>query len=131
MNSDSEYRRIFDDFADVNVYLASLEIVKQVETLMFHRVSKGDHEGSAHAKLFRFQYATFYVAWLTQNVHCSDAEIIALANEGVDPQKLRQLHVRVGVIRKRFTAERKMRRKLHRRREFTEYVLDALLQGTT
>ena len=113
---EQSYRRIFDERADLTVFLAALEICKNVESAMLaYQMKSSQHEPRNYATLFRFLYATLYVAAASRSEHCTDAQIVEIWRAGVDTGILAKVDQLVDAARKAYSGGV---RKLHRNEFF-------------
>lgn len=124
MHVDAQYRRIFDHRADINVFLAVIELCKAIEATMLQ--DNPPWQAISHRNyvtLYRFLYAALYVAGMTRSIHCSDGALIALSKQPIDTGVLAEVHRIVRDLSTRYRVEKGITRRLRRNAAFQDDAL--------
>jgi hypothetical protein len=127
--SRARYRSIFCDDYDLGMYLGALEFCKTLEHEMIEqRLTFEPYEPRSFATMYRFLYAHVYALLQCGRVARTDLEISSLAKSGVDPTVLRSVHDRIVHARGQFALHGRSIRRLHRSKEFQDYVSGLTLE---
>jgi hypothetical protein len=101
------------------MYLAALELVKQVEERMLAAAMAADlYEPRHYATLFRFLYVHLYGTLLTGSAQLKDDQVVELWQREFDLSALSKVHKAVSQARERFRESVGAVRRLHRNPEF-------------
>jgi AIPR protein len=119
MQSESTYRAIFSEDYDLTMYLAALELSKVVEALMLaNDMTAKPYQPLPYATMYRFLYTHLYGLKVISARRLTDKQIIALWQNGIDVNKVGEVHDAVLRVRERIHATGQNWRRLHRSEEF-------------
>ncbi len=129
MQVDAAYSRIFDEKADINIFLAVLDVCKGVESTMIDLgLTCAPYTTRNYVTLYRFLYAMLYVACVSRKTHCSDDEIIQIGRSSIDRSVMCEVHRVVIEARQELRDRRPFPRKLHRSEVFQNAVVRRVLR---